>query len=210
MRDTQENCNYFSILTLSTHVDNYHILILIFHGLVEYIIHLIYIYIFLKRNQEVYMNKAKSNFEEMYRCLEKLSYRNYDVLLEYMHLRKKISLYAKAGFYLEQHRDDLYVDDTIFRELEKYKPTGKIYLEKGVNGSLLSKRWNLLVVKYVAERTWEEFNQKNMQLVEDIIRYLQRRRWKSDSLGKDFFTQNDISFTEISRRVRAFSLIVSS
>jgi predicted transcriptional regulator of viral defense system len=101
--------------------------------------------------------KYCGGFEEMYRCLEKIPYLNYDILLKYLHLRKKKTLYAKAGFYLEQHRDDLYVDDTILRELEKYKPASKIYWEKGVNGSVLSRRWNLLVPKYVAERSWEEF-----------------------------------------------------
>jgi predicted transcriptional regulator of viral defense system len=101
--------------------------------------------------------KYCGGFEEMYRSLEKMPYINGDVLLEYLRFRGKKSLYAKVGFYLEQNRSDLYVEDDLLSELEKYKPSGKIYWERNSIGAVLAKRWNLLVPNAVIKKSWEEF-----------------------------------------------------
>jgi predicted transcriptional regulator of viral defense system len=96
-------------------------------------------------------------FEELYRCAEKMPYLDYDTLLHYLKLRAGKALFAKIGFYLEQHREELYVEERVLQKLEKNIPQKPVYLQPRQKGGMLQKRWNLIVPEMVIHRKWEEF-----------------------------------------------------
>jgi predicted transcriptional regulator of viral defense system len=96
-------------------------------------------------------------FEELYRCAEKMPYLDYDTLLHYLELRAGKALFAKIGFYLEQHRKELYVEERVLQEIEKNVPKEAVYLQSRQKGGVLQKRWNLIVPEMVINRKWEEF-----------------------------------------------------
>ncbi len=96
-------------------------------------------------------------FEEVYRCAEKLPFLNFDVLLEYLHLRSKRVLFAKVGFFLEQHREVFFVEEYVLKNLERQVPKQPFYFEGNNKKGQLIKRWNAIVPDKVLNRTWEEF-----------------------------------------------------
>lgn len=96
-------------------------------------------------------------WEEVYRCAEKLPYLQFDILLEYLNLRDQKILFAKTGFFLEQHREDFFVEERFLQELEKRTPRQPLYLDRSANNGRLLKRWNLVVPEAFLNRIWEEF-----------------------------------------------------
>lgn len=96
-------------------------------------------------------------FEEMYRSLEKLPYLQFDTLVKYLDLRRKKKLYAVAGFFLEQHREEFHVEESLLRQLESTKPSTPDYWDRAKKESAFAKRWNLVVPKAAMHREWEEF-----------------------------------------------------
>ena len=96
-------------------------------------------------------------FEETYRCLEKMPYLQFDVLVKYLELRHMKKLYAVVGFFLEQHQDEFHVDEALLRHLESMKPSTPDYWDRSKKESAYAKRWNLVVPKAVTRRSWEEF-----------------------------------------------------
>ncbi len=95
--------------------------------------------------------------EEVYRCAEKLPFLNFDVLTEYLRLRSKRVLFAKVGFFLEQHREAFFVEQDFLSSLEQQVPKQPLYLEGRSKKGHLVKRWNLIVPEKVLTRSWEEF-----------------------------------------------------
>ena len=96
-------------------------------------------------------------FEEMYRSLEKMPYLQFEVLLKYLELRYQKKMFATVGFFLEQHRKEFHVEDSLLRQLEPNKPATPVYWDRSKKGGTYVKRWNLVVPKSVIERSWEEF-----------------------------------------------------
>ncbi len=96
-------------------------------------------------------------FEELYRSLEKMPYLQFDILQEYLELRKRKKLYAIVGFFLEQHREEYHVEDKLLQELEHNKPSTPVYWDRSDKGGPFIKRWNLILPKTLAGRNWEEF-----------------------------------------------------
>jgi predicted transcriptional regulator of viral defense system len=94
--------------------------------------------------------------EEVYRCAEKLPFLNFDVLAEYLHLRCRKVLFAKIGFFLEQHLKEFFVEEDFLRSLEKEVPKQPLYLGGRSNKGCFVKRWNLVVPDKVLKRSWEE------------------------------------------------------
>jgi predicted transcriptional regulator of viral defense system len=96
-------------------------------------------------------------WEEFYRCAEKLPYVNFEVLAEYLELRGRKVLFAKTGFFLEQHREEFFVEESLLKRLEKEVPKQPAYLLGRSRKGRLVRRWNLVVPEPVLNRTWEEF-----------------------------------------------------
>jgi len=96
-------------------------------------------------------------FEETYRSLEKIPYIQPETVLGYLGLRAQKNLFARVGFFLEQHRENLHVEESFLQQLERSKTSQPVYWGSRSKGGILVKRWNLIVPEEVKNRSWEEF-----------------------------------------------------
>ncbi|HOS36312.1 MAG TPA: hypothetical protein PKW72_10900 [Treponemataceae bacterium] len=94
-------------------------------------------------------------WEEIWRSLESIEYFDLDTLYEYLLLLDNTTAFAKVGFYLEQHKDPLMVDEAFLQKLEQHKPKSLHYMQRQnrKDGTLLN-RWNLLVPGELLQRAW--------------------------------------------------------
>lgn len=96
-------------------------------------------------------------WEEIWRSLESVEYFDVDAVTDYaLKLRSAVTV-AKVGFFLEQHREELMLEEHHFDRLQKHAPSQPMYLERGKreSGKLVT-RWNLVVPERVLYRTWAE------------------------------------------------------
>ena len=96
-------------------------------------------------------------FEEMYRSLEKMPYVQTELLLKYLNLRGQKNLFARVGFFLEQHREQFHIEESFLKTLERHKPAQPLYWDRSRKGGVIKNRWNLIVPEAVDKRKWEEF-----------------------------------------------------
>lgn len=96
-------------------------------------------------------------WEEIWRSLESVEFFDLDAVVEYAFKLASAVTVAKVGFYLEQHREVLMVEDQHLERLRERAPRRPMYLERGKRepGRLLS-RWNLVVPERVLNRSWAE------------------------------------------------------
>ncbi len=96
-------------------------------------------------------------WEEVWRSLESVEYFNLDRVTDYVLMLRSATAVAKVGFFLEQHREALMVDEARLRVLRKHVPKQPCYLDRGRrrSGRLVSS-WRLVVPPAVIERSWEE------------------------------------------------------
>lgn len=94
-------------------------------------------------------------WEEIYRSLESVEYFDLDAVVEYVHLLGKKTTAATVGYYLQQHADELMVDESHLKELRGLCPKQPHYLERGVSG-IFVKEWNIVVPEQLANRSWED------------------------------------------------------
>jgi len=95
--------------------------------------------------------------EEVYRCIEKYPYLNFKEVLDYLDVLGKAVLYAKVGFFLQQHRQQFYVEEECLEKLKNKKPSSIVYFTPQRKKGRLIKEWNLVVPEIVIEKGWEEF-----------------------------------------------------
>jgi predicted transcriptional regulator of viral defense system len=97
------------------------------------------------------------SWEEIWRSLESVEFFDLDKVLEYALLLGNATTMAKVGFFLEQHRGLLMVEDRHLKALRDLRPRQPHYLDraKRTSGRLVSE-WNLVVPREVLERTWGE------------------------------------------------------
>ncbi len=96
-------------------------------------------------------------WEEIWRSLESVEFFDLDAVIDYAFKLDSAVIVAKVGFYLEQHREELMVEDRHLERLRERVPARPMYLERGKRepGKLL-RRWNLVVPERVLGRTWAE------------------------------------------------------
>ena len=96
-------------------------------------------------------------WEEIWRSLESVEFFDLDMVVEYTLLLENATTAAKVGFFLEQHRELLMVDEKHLKSLHVLRPRQPHYLDrdKRKSGRLVS-GWNLVVPREVFERTWAE------------------------------------------------------
>jgi predicted transcriptional regulator of viral defense system len=97
------------------------------------------------------------SWEEIWRSLESVEFFDLDKVVEYALLLGNSTTGAKVGFFLEQHREPLMVEDRHLKALHDLRPRQPHYLDrvKRISGHLVSK-WNLVVPRDVLERAWGE------------------------------------------------------
>ena len=96
-------------------------------------------------------------WEEIWRSLESVEFFDLDALIDYAFKLSSAVTVARVGFYLEQHREELMVEDHHLDRLRARTPRQPMYLERGKreSGKLLS-RWNLVVPTRILNRSWAE------------------------------------------------------
>lgn len=94
-------------------------------------------------------------WEEVWRSLESVEFFNLDRVVEYVSLLGNATTAAKVGFFLEQHRDALMVEEHHLRPLRERRPRRPHYLDRNKRrpGCLVAD-WSLLVPNDVLERSW--------------------------------------------------------
>ena len=97
------------------------------------------------------------SWEEIWRSLESVEFFDLDKVLAYALLLGNSTTAAKVGFFLEQHRAALMVEDHYLKVLRDLRPRQPHYLDRGKrkSGHLVSE-WNLVVPREVFERAWGE------------------------------------------------------
>ncbi len=97
------------------------------------------------------------SWEEIWRSLESVEFFDLDKVVEYALLLENATAASKVGFFLEQHRETLMVDDVHLKPLRDLRPRQPHYLERGKRkAGRLATGWNLVVPREVFERSWEE------------------------------------------------------
>lgn len=96
-------------------------------------------------------------WEEIWRSLESVEFFDLDKVVGYALLLGNATTVAKVGFFLEQHREPLMVEEKHLKPLHDLLPKQPHYLnrDKRNSGRLVSE-WNLVVPLEVLERRWME------------------------------------------------------
>jgi len=97
------------------------------------------------------------SWEEIWRSLESVEFFDLDKVASYVDLLGNATTAAKVGFYLEQHRDSLMVDEAHLKTFRDRRPRRPHYLERSRRkaGRFVA-AWNLVVPEEVYGRSWEE------------------------------------------------------
>jgi len=97
------------------------------------------------------------SWEEIWRSLESIEFFDIDQVVEYVLLLENATTAAKVGFFLEQHKETLMVDDIHLKPLRKLRPKRPHYLIRGKRrGGRLVKEWNLMVPDEILNQSWGE------------------------------------------------------
>ena len=96
-------------------------------------------------------------WEEVWRSLESVEFFDLDRVVDYALFLGNATTIAKVGFFLEQNREILMVDDRYLERLHAGRPQSPHYLERGSRQPhRLVSGWNLVVLQYLFERSWGE------------------------------------------------------
>ncbi len=93
-------------------------------------------------------------WEEIWRSAECVEYYDIRQVVDYVLLLQNATTAAKVGFYLQQHREQLRLDDRELARLRPARPRQPHYMEPGAAGHLVAD-WNLIVPKTILARGWE-------------------------------------------------------
>ena len=96
-------------------------------------------------------------WEEVWRSLESVEFFDLERVVEYALLLDNATTASKVGFFLEQHREALMVEEGHLKALRRRRPRQPHYLDRNRRGSgSLVAEWNLVVPMEVVERSWAE------------------------------------------------------
>ncbi len=97
------------------------------------------------------------SWEEIWRSLEAIEFFDLDKVVQYALLLGNATTIAKVGFYLEQHREALLVEESQLRPLRDHRPRQPHYMDSSNrrSGKVVAD-WNLVVPVDLLDRTWGE------------------------------------------------------
>ncbi len=96
-------------------------------------------------------------WEEIWRSLEGVDFFDLDAIADYALKLDTVITIARVGYFLDQHREQLFVRDEHLKPLLARAPRQPLYFdERKAQSGTLVKRWNLIVPKRVQDRSWEE------------------------------------------------------
>jgi predicted transcriptional regulator of viral defense system len=97
------------------------------------------------------------SWEEIWRSLESIEFFDLDAVLEYTIMLDNATTASKTGYFLEQHKESLLVEDRYLEELKKMKPKQPHYMVRGNRAECrMVKGWNLLVPEELINQSWSE------------------------------------------------------
>lgn len=97
------------------------------------------------------------SWEEIWRSLESVEFFDLDKVVEYTLLLGNATTTAKVGFFLEQHRESLMVEEAHLKPLYDHRPRQPHYLDNSNRQSgRLAAGWNLVLPVELFERQWGE------------------------------------------------------
>ena len=103
-------------------------------------------------NRPVYSGSG----EEIWRSLESIEFFDLDMVTEYVRVLNNATTAAAVGFFLEQHRDNLLVEEKYLDTLKALCPKQPHFLDSGKRKGKLQKQWNLIVPNEILDKTWTE------------------------------------------------------
>lgn len=95
-------------------------------------------------------------WEELWRSLEAVEFFDVDAVVAYALKLQSALTVARVGFFLEQHRDTLMVEERQLEALHAHAPAQPRYLDRRREPGKLVPRWNLVVPPRVLSRAWLE------------------------------------------------------
>jgi predicted transcriptional regulator of viral defense system len=95
-------------------------------------------------------------WEEVWRSLEMVEFFDLDAVLQYAFKLGSALTCARVGFFLDQHRDALMVEDKHLKKLRARVPKQARYLDPAREPGRFVAPWNLVVPERVLSRQWEE------------------------------------------------------
>ncbi len=97
------------------------------------------------------------SWEEIWRSLETINFFDLDQLIEYVLLLDNATTAAKVGFYLDQHRHELMVEEFHLKPLRDMRPRQPHYIARSNRkNNQWVKSWNLLIPVDILNRSWGE------------------------------------------------------
>ena len=101
--------------------------------------------------------QQSGGWEEVWRSLESVEFFDLDRVVEYALLLDNATTVSKVGFFLDQHREGLMVEERHLKSLRDMRPRQPHYLDRGRRGTgNLVAEWNLVIPTEVTERSWAE------------------------------------------------------
>lgn len=97
------------------------------------------------------------SWEEIWRSLEAIEFFDLDQVIEYVYLLENRTTAAKVGFFLEQHKESLMLEDSSLEPLRKLSPKRPHYLVRtNRKNCQWIKKWNLMVPAEILNNAWGE------------------------------------------------------
>lgn len=97
------------------------------------------------------------SWEEIWRSLESVEFFDLDQVIAYVLLLENATTAAKVGFFLEQHKEVLMVEDVHLEPLRRLRPRHPHYFVRGKrNDCRWVGEWNLMIPEEILNRSWEE------------------------------------------------------
>ena len=97
------------------------------------------------------------SWEEIWRSLESVEFFDLDQVIAYVLLLENATTAAKVGFFLEQHREALMLEDVHLEPLRSIRPRQPHYFVRGKRDDCRwVGEWNLMIPVEILNRSWEE------------------------------------------------------
>lgn len=97
------------------------------------------------------------SWEEIWRSLESVEFFDLDQVLAYVLLLENATTAAKVGFFLEQHKEALMVEDDHLDPLRKLRPRQpRYFVRRKREDCRWVKDWNLMIPIDILNKSWRE------------------------------------------------------
>jgi len=95
-------------------------------------------------------------WEEIWRSLEMVEFFDLDAVISYALRLDSAMTVARVGFFLEQNRERLFVEDAHLNRLATHAPGDARYFDSSRTPGRLMHPWNLIVPEVVLNQSWGE------------------------------------------------------